>query len=95
MNRQHTCTLSEHEQEERLAGYVATCLGEGADAAAAEALGRQIGRCPACAAEAADVLALLCWREAEVPFNRQALPAPDLPALIGSRMDGGCHGPTF
>lgn len=30
--------------------------------------------CPACAAAYAEVLALIRWREAEVPFNANALP---------------------
>lgn len=84
MTLRHVCVMPVHEQQEALAGYVADRLRGAVHAPATEALRRQLACCPACAAEAASALALLRWREAETPFNRNALPAPDLARLIGS-----------
>lgn len=84
MTLRHTCTMSEHEQEEILAMYATACLHGGTPPAAVQAIRQQIAHCPACAAEAASLLALLRWREAEAPFNHKALPVPtDLARLIG------------
>lgn len=74
---QHTCSLSEAQQEEILAAYIAACVHRIPLASTAIHVGWEVQRCPACAAEAADLLALLKWREEEVPFNRNALPLPD------------------
>ncbi len=83
MTLRHVCAMSESEQEEFLAMYATACLYGGAAVPAVQAFQRQLAHCPACAAEAASLLALLRWREAEAPFNRNALPAPDLARLIG------------
>lgn len=81
----HTCALSEYEQEGLLALRATASLRGAADLPAIQAFRRQIAGCPACAAEAAGLLALLQWREAEAPFNRSALPVPpDLPGLVGA-----------
>jgi hypothetical protein len=75
--------MPDHEQAEALAVHVTACLRGAAAAPAAEAIRQQVAACPACASETASALALLRWREAEAPFNRNALPAPDLARLIG------------
>jgi hypothetical protein len=45
--------------------------------------------CPACAAEMAEILAVIRWREAEEPFNARALPLP--PAIFQICDSGGTH----
>lgn len=80
----HVYTTPVHHQQEALATYMWASLRGATRSPAAEALRRQIGRCPACPTEAASVLAFLRWREAEAPFNRNALPLPDLTRLRGS-----------
>ncbi len=89
MNVRHVCPAPVHEVEEAMAAYVSACLREAASTPAPEAIRRQLARCPACAAEAASALALLRWREAEAPFNRNALPVPDLARLIWAETGKG------
>jgi len=84
MNVRHVCTMPVDLLEEDVAVYVSTCLRGAMHAPATESIRRRLARCPACAAEAANALALLKWREAEAPFNRNALPVPDLARLIGA-----------
>lgn len=74
---QHTCSLSEAQQEEILAAHIAACVYRTSLASTTTHVGREVQRCPACAAEAADLLALLKWREEEAPFTRNAFPLPD------------------
>lgn len=77
MKLQHICGLSEAGQEEALAMYAAACIYQTPLPSAIAHNGRPIPRCPACAAEVADLVALLRWREEETPFNGNALPLPD------------------
>ncbi len=84
MKLKHLCGRSESEQEEALAMYALACLNEMSTLPAGDA-NDDVRSCPACLAEAAAVLTWLRWREAEVPFNRHALPLPDLTRVIGPR----------
>jgi hypothetical protein len=84
MNVRHVCTMPVDLLEEDMGVYVSTCLRGAAHAPATGAIRRRLARCPACAAEAANALAMLKWWEAEAPFNRNALPVPDLARLIGA-----------
>jgi len=84
MNLKHICTVPGQQLEDMMAAYVSACLHQTAHTPVLETVRQQLASCPACAAETANALALIRWREAAAPFNRQALPVPDLPRLIGS-----------
>ena len=54
--------------------YVGACLRGAAGIPAYAALRDHLRHCPSCAVDFASTLAMIRWREAEVPFNRNVLP---------------------